>query len=126
MSKFGRVDADVIDVAIVGCGPVGSALAILLRQLGSSVVVLERQPQPYPLPRAVHFDDKVGRILQMCGIGEELRAITEPAEIYEWRNATAPCCSASAGMGTDRRDGRRRRCSTSRSSSASFSTARAG
>ncbi|HEY8518316.1 MAG TPA: bifunctional 3-(3-hydroxy-phenyl)propionate/3-hydroxycinnamic acid hydroxylase [Candidatus Binatia bacterium] len=84
------VDADVVeafDVAIVGCGPVGSALAILLRQLGRSVVVLERQPEPYPLPRAVHFDDEVGRILQTCGIGEQLRAITEPAEIYEWRNA---------------------------------------
>ena len=43
-------------------------------------------PQPYPLPRAVHFDHEVGRILQSCGIGAELRAISEPADIYEWRN----------------------------------------
>ena len=35
----------------------------------------------------MHFDHEVGRILQSCGIGDELRAITEPAEVYEWRNA---------------------------------------
>ena len=49
--------------------------------------VLERWPEPYPLPRAVHFDHEVGRILQSCGIGDEVRAISEPAEVYEWRNA---------------------------------------
>jgi 2-polyprenyl-6-methoxyphenol hydroxylase-like FAD-dependent oxidoreductase len=75
------------EVAIVGFGPVGNVLAILLAQLGHSVVVLERWLQPYPLPRAVHFDDEVGRILQSCGIGAELRSIIEPADIYEWRNA---------------------------------------
>ncbi len=75
------------DVAIVGAGPVGLALAILLGQRGRSVVVLERWPDPYPLPRAVHFDDEVGRILQSCGIGAPLRAISDPAEVYEWRNA---------------------------------------
>jgi len=76
------------EVAIVGYGPVGNALAILLAQLGRTVTVLERWPEPYLLPRAVHFDHEVGRILQSCGIGDELRKITEPADIYEWRNAT--------------------------------------
>jgi len=75
------------DVAIVGFGPAGATLAILLGQLGRSVVVLEKWPEPYPLPRAVHFDDEIGRILQSCGVGDELRRITEPADIYEWRNA---------------------------------------
>ena len=75
------------DVAIVGYGPVGTVLAILLAQLGRRVVVLERWPQPYPLPRAVHFDDEIGRILQGCGIGDALAAISEPAEVYEWRTA---------------------------------------
>ena len=74
------------DIAIVGYGPVGAALAILLAQLGHRVVVLERWPAAYPLPRAVHFDHEVGRILQGCGIGDELRQISEPAEVYEWRN----------------------------------------
>jgi 2-polyprenyl-6-methoxyphenol hydroxylase-like FAD-dependent oxidoreductase len=75
------------DVAIVGAGPVGLTLAILLAQTGRTVTVLERWPSPYALPRAVHFDHEVGRILQSCGIGDELRAITEAAEVYEWRNA---------------------------------------
>jgi len=76
------------EVAVVGYGPVGNTLAILLAQLGHSVVVFERRPEPYPLPRAVHFDNEVGRILQSCGIREELRSITEPVDIYEWRNGS--------------------------------------
>jgi 2-polyprenyl-6-methoxyphenol hydroxylase-like FAD-dependent oxidoreductase len=79
--------SEMHDVAIVGAGPVGSALAILLGQLGRRVVVLERWLEPYPLPRAVHFDHEIGRILQACGLGDELAAISEPAEVYEWRNA---------------------------------------
>jgi flavoprotein hydroxylase len=75
-----------VDVAIVGYGPVGNTLAILLAQLGHAVAVLERWPQPYARPRAVHFDHEVARIFQSCGIGEQLRSISEPAEIYEWRN----------------------------------------
>ena len=75
------------EAAIVGGGPVGMVLAILLAQRGRHVTVLERWPQPYSLPRAVHFDHEVGRILQSCGIGAELRVISEPADVYEWRNA---------------------------------------
>ena len=76
------------DVVIVGCGPVGLTLAILLGLKGQRVTILERWTQPYPLPRACHFDHEVGRILASLGIGDVLRANTEPAEIYEWRNAT--------------------------------------
>jgi len=82
-----RGTAPDVEVAVVGYGPVGNTLAILLGQLGRRVLVLERWPAPYPLPRAVHFDHEVGRILQSCGIGDRLRAISEPAPVYEWRNA---------------------------------------
>ena len=80
----GDLDADV---AIVGYGPVGNVLAILLAQLGRSVVVLERWPEPYPLPRAVHMDHEVARIVQSCGLGDKLRSCSQPAHVYEWRNA---------------------------------------
>jgi 2-polyprenyl-6-methoxyphenol hydroxylase-like FAD-dependent oxidoreductase len=80
-------ETDVVDVAIVGYGPVGAALATLLAQQGRRVVVLERWAEPYPLPRAVHFDHEAGRILQSCGIGEALAKISEPADIYEFQNA---------------------------------------
>src|SRR5262245_61063534 len=75
------------DVAIVGAGPVGLTLAILLGRRGRRVGVFEKQPAPYPLPRAVHLDHEVARILQAAGLGDELPALTEPADTYEWRNA---------------------------------------
>jgi flavoprotein hydroxylase len=75
------------DVAIVGWGPVGQALAILLAQRGWQVGVFEKQSAAYPLPRAVHFDHEVGRILQSLGVAERLDGLTEVADAYEWRNA---------------------------------------
>lgn len=61
-----------INVAIVGLGPVGATLANLLGQAGISTCVFEREPHPYPLPRAVHFDDEVMRVFQTIGITETL------------------------------------------------------
>jgi 2-polyprenyl-6-methoxyphenol hydroxylase-like FAD-dependent oxidoreductase len=78
---------ETADVAIVGCGPVGQVLAILLGQAGWRVRVFERWPAPYPLPRAVHYDHEVARILQAAGVSAALAPITEPAAVYEWRNA---------------------------------------
>jgi flavoprotein hydroxylase len=75
------------DVAIVGYGPVGQSLAILLGERGWNVGVLEKQPSPYPLPRAVHFDHEIARILQGLGLGDELAKLAEPADVYEWKNA---------------------------------------
>ena len=103
MSAVGPPDGEVdCDVAIVGAGPSGLVLAILLAQLGRSVVVLEQWPAPYPLPRAVHFDDEVGRLLQSCGIGDELRRRSEPAEVYEWRNAAGTTLLRFGRIGTGR------------------------
>jgi 2-polyprenyl-6-methoxyphenol hydroxylase-like FAD-dependent oxidoreductase len=78
---------DAFDVVIVGYGPVGQTLAILLGQRGWRVGVFEKQAAAYPLPRAVHFDHEVARILQGAGLGQELPALSEPADVYEWRNA---------------------------------------
>lgn len=75
------------DVAIVGFGPVGQMLALLLGRAGHDVIALERWPKPYDLPRAVHFDDEIGRIFQAAGVGETVRAVTDPVpDHYEWRN----------------------------------------
>lgn len=79
--------SEAVDVTIVGAGPTGLSLGMLLAKSGHRVVVLERHPAPYPLPRAVHLDGEGGRILQACGIGEELRSISQPGGAYEWRNA---------------------------------------
>ena len=55
------------DVAIVGLGPVGAALAALLGGRGLGVVVLEREAAPYGLPRAAHLDGAALRTLAEAG-----------------------------------------------------------
>ena len=64
------------DVAIVGLGPVGAALANLLGRLGLRVNVFERDRTAYALPRAVHFDDEVMRVFQAIGLAGEIAAGT--------------------------------------------------
>lgn len=60
------------DVGIVGFGPVGATLGILLAQQGLSVCVLERENGIYPYPRATHFDGEVMRLFQTMGLADEL------------------------------------------------------
>lgn len=60
------------DVAIVGYGPVGACLANLLGRAGVSTLVLDREGPAYHLPRAVHFDDEVMRVLQTVGVADEM------------------------------------------------------
>ncbi|WDZ86550.1 bifunctional 3-(3-hydroxy-phenyl)propionate/3-hydroxycinnamic acid hydroxylase [Micromonospora cathayae] len=78
-----RIDADV---AIVGDGPVGQTLAVLLARQGWQVVVVDRWPQPYTMSRAVAFDSETARILAMAGIRDYVANDTEPSGRYIWRN----------------------------------------
>jgi 2-polyprenyl-6-methoxyphenol hydroxylase-like FAD-dependent oxidoreductase len=75
-----------VDVLIVGAGPVGLVCGLLLARRGWQVTVLERWPKPYTEPRAVHFDDEIARLLADAGIGGQIPRLSEPADIYEWRN----------------------------------------
>jgi 3-(3-hydroxy-phenyl)propionate hydroxylase len=72
------VNGDIFDVAIIGCGPAGATLANLLGQYGLSVLVLERDADIYPLPRAVHFDGEVMRVFETAGLRREVEAISRP------------------------------------------------
>lgn len=62
------------DIAVVGYGPTGLAAASLLGRLGHRVVVCERWPGLYGLPRLTHIDDETARTIQAAGdVDEALR-----------------------------------------------------
>jgi 3-(3-hydroxy-phenyl)propionate hydroxylase len=65
-------------VIVVGAGPAGCAAALLLAGFGIPVTLLERWPQPHPLPRAVHLDDEVARTLDRIGVSEGFLARSRP------------------------------------------------
>ncbi len=77
------------DIAVVGYGPVGQLLALLLGRSGQRVVVVERRPRAYTMPRAAHFDDEIGRILQSVGVPPNSVPDVVGAydDLYEWRAA---------------------------------------
>lgn len=62
------------DVLICGLGPVGQLLALLLGDRGVSTIAIDRNHEPYTLPRAAVIDDEVLRILQSVGLDEAVLA----------------------------------------------------
>ncbi len=76
------------DVAIVGGGPVGTFLAILLGKQGKRVTLVERWTQNYGRPRAVTYDHEIARLLAVLGIDSENDpAISYHDELYYWKDA---------------------------------------
>ena len=88
MHQRGKADDEpaTVDVAVVGYGPVGMAMAALLGRAGHRVEVLERYPGLYNLPRAAIFDDETMRTFASLGIAEELLPKIRVQRTYEWRN----------------------------------------
>lgn len=61
------------DVVVVGAGPTGMVLSLLLARNGHQVTILERWSKPYPLPRAIGLSHESLRILNLAGIVNELQ-----------------------------------------------------
>lgn len=68
---------DTCDVLIVGAGPVGLLLALMLHQRGVDVKIVERQKSLYPLPRAVMMDHESRRLFGSAGLSEQIDAIVQ-------------------------------------------------
>ena len=81
----------MIDVAIVGAGPVGLFAALLLEQRGLTVALYERWPTFYPRPRACGVDHEIVRQLQDAGLAEEMEPLLDPVigpdKTYEFFDA---------------------------------------
>lgn len=84
MTSGSADDTTVSDVIVCGYGPVGQVLTALLGRAGHRVTVLERHSEPYPLPRAGHFDHEVMRILQAIGVADRLEGIAARAMQYQF------------------------------------------
>ena len=59
---------DFIPVIIVGAGPTGLTCANLLGAYGVDCIVLDREPGPMDIPRAIVLDDEGSRTLQTFGV----------------------------------------------------------
>lgn len=70
-----RTQADLI---IVGFGPVGAAAANLAGEAGLRTIVVDRDVQPYLLPRAIHFDAEIMRVFAGMGLREAMTATSRP------------------------------------------------
>jgi choline dehydrogenase-like flavoprotein len=76
------------DVLIIGGGPTGVTLGILLAQQGVSTIIAEKEPGIYPLPRAAHIDHESMRILQQAGVAAAVMATCRHTTRYDFLNAS--------------------------------------
>jgi 3-(3-hydroxy-phenyl)propionate hydroxylase len=79
-------EAIEVEVLVVGLGPVGDVLALLLAEHGISVMAIERDPQPYCLPRAASFDDESMRTFQQLGVSGAIAENARVAREYRFVN----------------------------------------
>jgi 2-polyprenyl-6-methoxyphenol hydroxylase-like FAD-dependent oxidoreductase len=74
---------DLLDVLVVGYGPVGQLLSLKLAQAGLRVGVVERWSTLFHAPRAVHYDHEIARIFQGAGVGDAMAAISDEPDAAE-------------------------------------------
>ena len=74
------------DIAVVGFGPTGATLANLLGLQGYRVAVLERDAEPSPLPRAVHFDGEIMRVFETAGLAQDVLPLIRPSRGMRYVN----------------------------------------
>ncbi|MDM0079472.1 FAD-dependent monooxygenase [Variovorax sp. J31P179] len=75
MNKESAISAQFdAEVVIVGGGPVGMGLAIELGQRGARTIVVERYPQPQPIPKGQNLTQRTMEHFHFWGAEKQLRA----------------------------------------------------
>lgn len=75
------------DLLIVGGGPTGATLGLMLARRGVNALVIDKAVDIYPLPRAAHIDHEIMRIFQELGIADEIEATCRHTSRYDFLNA---------------------------------------
>lgn len=75
------------DVLVVGAGPTGLTLALLLAQHDLSVIVVDKEDGPYALPRAAHIDHQTVRVFQSLGLAEAIVSDCRQTGRYDFLSA---------------------------------------
>src|SRR5689334_5709604 len=78
---------ETVDVLVVGAGPTGVTLGALLAQSGICVLVIDKEADIYPLPRAAHLDHEIIRIFQQLGIADDVMAAARATSRYDFLTA---------------------------------------
>lgn len=91
----------MLDLIVVGCGPVGAVAGNLAGRAGLNTLVLDRADEVFTKPRAIHFDAHIMRILQQAGVVHEMlpdlrvwKASTfygvdgKPIRVHRWSDET--------------------------------------
>ena len=75
------------DVLIVGAGPTGVTLGLLLARAGVRTLVIDKAADIYPLPRAAHIDHETMRTFQSLGLADAIAATCRSSERYDFLSA---------------------------------------
>lgn len=86
------------DVAVVGLGPVGGIMALLLAHAGLSVVVLDREDEALQLPRGVGIDGEIMRVVQTLGLADQLEPLLKVFRGTQYLDADGNVVSTRPGI----------------------------
>jgi 3-(3-hydroxy-phenyl)propionate hydroxylase len=87
MTTRQRADAEVVDVLIVGAGPVGLTLANVLGLQGVTTLLVEERDSLIDYPRGVGLDDESLRTFQSIGLVDAVLPHTVPNQILRFFDA---------------------------------------